>query len=311
MDISIIIVNWKVKDLLSDCLHSIFSYPQGKELEVIVIDNSSRDGSVDMVKREFPQAKLIANKENYGFAKACNQGIGIARGRYLFFLNPDSELTPGVCNHIVDFMDSHPDVGIGGCLLYYPDGTTQTSLYRFTSIANSFVRASLLYFLLPRNHLTAPLFCDYLRPGEPADRVCGGAMVVRRDVLDQVGGFDESFFLYSEDEELSYRAARQGWKTSPIPDTRVIHHHNQSGMKNVRAAIYFSYRGQFLFYRKFHPLLKVILFRVIQFMGVSIRSLFWFLRAIVASREHTANQKFKGYLSLLLSDFSFRRSLLR
>ena len=309
MDLSIIIVNWKVKDLLSECLHSIFSYPQGRRLEVIVIDNASGDGSVEMVKREFPQAKLIANKENYGFAKACNQGIGVARGRYLFFLNPDSELSPGACDHIVDFMDSRPKVGVGGCYLYYPDGRIQTSFYRFTSLKNSFVRASLLYFLLPRNRLTAPLFCDYLRPGEPADRVCGGAMVVRREVLDQVGGFDESFFLYSEDEDLCYRAARQGWEISPIPDTRVTHHHDQSGKKNIRLAIYSSYRSQFLFYRKYHPLYKTILLRLIQFTGLAIRSCYWFVREQVTPNQRSFHQRFLSYLSLLLSDFRYRRSL--
>jgi GT2 family glycosyltransferase len=309
MDLSIIIVNWKVKDLLRECLRSIFSYPQERELEVIVIDNASGDGSDEMMRRKFPKAKLIANNENYGFAKACNQGIGIAQGRYLFFLNPDSELTPGVCKHIVDFMESRPDVGVGGCFLYYPNGTIQTSFYRFTSLANCFARASLLYFLLPRNRLTAPLFSDYLAAGENIDRVCGGAMVVRREVLNQIGGFDESFFLYSEDEELCYRAVKQGWKISSIPDTRVIHHHNQSSIKSTRAAILSSYRGQFLFYKKYHSLPKVIMFRLTQLLGVSIRSFFWFFKAIISTDERTAKQKFLGYLSVLLSDFQYRKSV--
>jgi GT2 family glycosyltransferase len=311
MTLSIIIVNWQVKALLRDCLSSLFSQRTSSSFEVIVVDNNSNDGSLEMVNQEFPQVRLVANDRNLGFAAACNQGIRIAQGEYLFFLNPDSQITGKLCDQILDFMSSHPKVGVGGCYLYYPDGRIQTSLYRFTSLTNSFVRASLLYFLLPRNRLTAPLFCDYLRPGEPADRVCGGAMAVRRDALEEVGPFDESYFLYAEDEDLCFRMKLKGWNVAAIPGTKVIHYHNQSSTKNIRKAIFSSYRGQFFFYRKFHPLSKVILFRVIQLMGISIRSFFWFLRAIVASKEHAANQKFKGYLSLLLSDYSFRRSLLR
>jgi GT2 family glycosyltransferase len=309
MLLSVIIVNWKVRQLLERCLDSVFSHLEGREFEVIVIDNASDDGSLEMVRQKFPQARLIVNSENRGFAKACNQGIAISRGKHLFFLNPDSELTPGTFERIVDFMESHPDVGIGGCYLYYPDGRSQISFYRFTTLTNALGRAWLLHFLLPRNRLTAPFFSDYVSSQRPPERVCGGAMVVRREVVEQVGGFDESFFLYSEDEDLCRRAAGKGWGIASIPHTRVIHHHDQSGKKNVRQAMYSSYRSQFLLYRKYHPLYRTVFLRLIQFTGLAIRSLYWFGNAQVNADQQDAHQRFLGYWSLLLSDFGYGRSL--
>jgi len=310
MDISIIIVNWNVREFLDRCLNSIFFYLKSREFEVIVVDNASSDGSVEMVKRKFSQIKLIINKENYGFAKACNQGIKIAHGRYLFFLNPDSEVTNNTYDQVINFMESHSEVGVAGCYLYYPDRRIQTSFYRFTSLANLLGRALLLYSFLPRNALTGPLFSDYLRSNRSIGRVCGGAMVVRREAFEEVELFDESFFLYYEDEDLCYRMRQKGWKIAPIPDTKIIHHHNQSGRKNIRKAIFSTYQSQFLFYRKFHSLSKLVIFRTIQLVGVSLRTLFWLFALMVSTRPEEAKERFRGYLSLLLSDFSYTKSLI-
>lgn len=198
-----------VKDLLHQCLNSIFSCIKNRTLEVIVVDNASTDGSVEMIRREFPQVKLIVNNENLGFAKACNQGIRQSQGKYLLFLNPDTEVVNDIRGKIVNFMEVHTEVGVGGCHLYYPDGRAQTSFYRFTTLKTLIGRAFLLYSFLPRNSLTAPLFFDYLRQNEPVERVCGGGMVVRKKALEQVGLFDDSFFLYYEDEDLCYRSKQQ------------------------------------------------------------------------------------------------------
>jgi GT2 family glycosyltransferase len=311
MLLSVVIVNWKVREFLERCLNSVFSHLEGRKFEVIVIDNASEDGSVEMVRQKFPQVRLIVNSENYGFARACNQGINVSQGKYLFFLNPDSELTPGICEAIMNFMEVHPQVGIGGCYLYYPDGRAQTSFYRLTTLTNAFSRAVLLYFLLPRNRLTAPLFDDYLKPGEPIQRVCGGAMVLRRDMLEKVGPFDESFFLYSEDEDLCYRARQEGWQIAAIPGTRVIHHHNQSGKKDIRQVICSSYRSQLLLYRKHQSAHKTVILRLIQFVGLAIRSVSWSFRAVVGRDRQAARERFRGYLSLFLSDFYYRKSLVR
>jgi GT2 family glycosyltransferase len=311
MDLSIIVVNWRVKRLLRKCLSSIFSCPPRTEFEVIVVDNDSADGSVEMIRQDFPQVRVIANPGNYGFARACNQGMTIAQGRYLFLLNPDSELTAEACDRVVAFMETHPRVGIAGCHLYYPDGRGQVSFCKFTSLSNTLGRALLLCFFLPRNRLTAPLFSDYLGPNESIGRVCGGAMVLRRQTLEQIGLFDESFFLYAEDEDLCYRARHMGWEIAPVPDTKVIHHHDQSGRKNVRKAIFSSYRSQFLLYRKHHSAAKVFVFRSIQFVAVLIRSAFWALRAACGAEKDGSKQRLLAYVSILLSDYNYRKSLIK
>jgi GT2 family glycosyltransferase len=310
MKLSTIIVNWNVKELLNRCLNSVFSGFECREFEVIVVDNASQDESVEMIRRKFPQVKLIINNENSGFAKACNQGTKIAQGKYLFFLNPDSEVANNTFDRIINFMESHPEVGVGGCYLYYPDQRIQTSFYRFTSLTTLLGRALLLYSFLPKNSLTAPLFFEHFRENKPIERVCGGAMVVRREALNEVGLFDESFFLYYEDEDLCYRMKQKGWKIASIPNTKIIHYHNQSGKKNIRRAIFSSYQSQLHFYRKFHPLYKVIIFRIIQLVGASIRFCFWFFEFMTNTNRKTAKEKFIGYLSLLLSDFYYQKSLI-
>jgi hypothetical protein len=288
----------------------LFSNLTSGEFEVIVVDNASQDGSVEMIKQEFPQVKLIVNSENCGFAKACNQGVKRGYAKYLLFLNPDSEVTNNLYEQIINFMESHPEVGVGGCHLYYPDGRTQTSFHRFTSLMSHLGRAMLLYTFLPKNRLTAPFFSDYISENESIESVCGGAMVVRQKAFEEEGLFDESFFLYCEDEDLCYRLKQKGWKIAPIPGTRIIHHHNQSSKKNVQKAIFYSYQSQLLLYSKFHCLHKVIIFRTIQFGGVLIRSLFWFFKLVTGEKQGSAKQKFMGYLSILLSDFYYRKSFI-
>jgi GT2 family glycosyltransferase len=308
--LSIIIVNYNVKEFVSNCLKSIFESKFESDYEVIVIDNASKDGSVEMILKKFPQVRLIPNKANYGFAKACNQGIAIAQGEYVFLINPDSEVESFTFDRIVGYMDSHPEVGIGGCFLYYPDGKIQSSFYKFTSLTNHLGRTLLLYSFLPKNYLTAPFFWDYFGPGESIERVCGGAMVVRRMALEEVGPFDESFFLYYEDEDLCYRMRQKRWKIAPIPGTKIIHYHNQSGKENTRQAIFSAYQSQFRFFRKYHSLPRVIIFRVIQFISALIRTAYWFFRLLVSANPEEIKQKFIAYLSILFCDFNYNKSLI-
>jgi GT2 family glycosyltransferase len=311
MELSIVIVNWKVKDLLRNCLDSIFAQREPGNFEVIVVDNNSKDGSEKLVQREFHQVKLVRNEENLGFGRACNQGIRMAKGDFVLLLNPDTTVELDTLRNITNYMKSNARVGIGGCYLYNPDGKSQTSFYKFTSITTLLGRTLFLYSFLPKNSLTAPLFVDYLRSHESVDRVCGGAMVLRYEALEQVGLFDDSFFLYYEDEDLCYRMKQKGWMVAPIPNTRIVHHHNQSGKKNVAMAIFSSYRSQFIFYKKFHPFHKVLIFRMVQVVGVSLRSLYWLLASITCRNGETAKQKFFGYLSVLLSSFSYTRTLIK
>lgn len=311
MDLSVIIVSYKTRVLLNKCLESLAEREQAIEFEVIVIDNNSQDGTIEMMRQKFPQFKLIINSNNCGFAKACNQGIMASREKYLFFLNPDTEIGFNTYDLIIAFMESHPRIGVAGCYLYYPDGKFQTSFYRFTSIPNHLGRALLLYTILLRIRFLRPFFRDCFMEDDAIERVCGGAMVVRREAIEEVGLFDESFFLYYEDEDLCYRMRQKGWKIASIPGTRIIHHHDQSSKKNIRKAIFSSHKSQFIFYSKYHSFYKILIFRIIQVVGVTIRSCFWFYKTVSGKNQKEAKLKLIGYLSVLLSDFYYRKSLIK
>jgi len=281
-------------------------------LELIVIDNASEDGSVEMMKNEFPKVKLIVNKENYGFGKACNQGIGIARERYLFILNPDTLVKGHTLENILDFMESNPQVGIGGCYVFYPDGRPQSSFYRFPTLFSYLSRMFSLFRLLPLNRLTQKFFWEYKdnKVSGSVDRVLGGAMVLSKKMVDQIGSFDEAYFMHSEELDLCYRARLTGWKVSTIPGTEIIHYHMQSGVQNLRNITFHSFKSDFIFFKKFYPVYKVILIRIMQFLGIFFRTMAWGgIYLFPYSKKYYAKEKFLSYLKLLFSNFDYSKSL--
>jgi hypothetical protein len=310
---SIIIVNWNVKELLRECLNSIFSHLTKPSYEVIVIDNASEDDSVEMIRTQFQQVKIIVNHVNYGFAKACNQGIKIAQGEYFFILNPDTIITSNTLKSIIDFMDFNSTVGVGGCYIYYPNGKPQPSFYKFPSLANSFGRMFSLFRFLPRTVLTNYFFDDYPinRIPETVDRVLGGAMVLRKKALDEVGLFDEAYFMYAEEVDLCYRIEKKGWAVAPIPNTKVYHFHEQSSLQDVKTTTFHKLKSDFIFFNKFYPFYQVVLLRFIQFLGTSFRSIFWLVLYLFSSKNRQLSKnKFLGYIKVLLFNFSYSKSLI-
>ncbi|MDP3025605.1 MAG: glycosyltransferase family 2 protein [candidate division Zixibacteria bacterium] len=306
--LSIIIVNWNVQELLKECLNSIFLNFSEENYEVIVIDNASEDDSVERIKEKFPQVKLIVNKENYGFAKACNQGLKIARGEYLFLLNPDARVDPLTLNRIIEFMQENPEVGVGGCYVCNPDGGPQESFYRFPSLLNTFGRMFSLFRILPLNRLTQPFFWNYPLENVPQniDRVLGGAMVIRREALEQAGYMDESYFLYGEDMDLCYRLKKSGWKISPILGAKVSHYQGQSSKQDLEKVIFFRFQNEFIFIKKFYPISQIALFRLLQIMGASLRLGFWALLFLLNPENPETKQNLKGYLKVLLAPWNYK-----
>lgn len=312
--LSIIIVNWKVKKLLKDCLNSIFFDTSQKNFEVIVVDNNSKDGSVEMIEREFPQIRLIENRENAGFGRACNQGLRIAKGRYSFILNPDTLIKPNTLQNIIGFMESNPKVGIGGCYVYYPDGKPQTSFYKFPTVLSYFSRMLSLFRILPRNRLTQKFFWEYVNNNiaGTVDRVLGGAMVLRKETLEHIGVFDQAYFMYAEELDLCYRAKQMGWEVSTIPNTEIIHYHQQSSLKNIRKTTFHKFKSDFIFFKRFYPGYKIIFFRMMQFWGIFFRLLTWWgIYLFNPSKKTLAEEKLSGYVKLLFSNFDYSKSLFR
>ena len=224
--LSIIVVSWNVKDLLEKCLESIFKYIKNIDFEVIVVDNASKDGSVSMVKEKFDQVKLIDNKKNLGFAKANNQGMEMAQGKYILVLNDDTRLVDNSLEKLVELMEENKDWAIAGCKLLNKDKSLQESVRRFPKFLDQ------LLILLKLHHL--PLFkkylnnylvkdFDYMKFSE-VDQIMGALMMMRKSVIDKIGKFDEKYFYWFEEVDLCKRAEDKGLKVVYTPEVNVIHY---------------------------------------------------------------------------------------
>lgn len=221
--LSIIIVNWNTKDLLRDCLTSINQTKEELALEVIVVDNGSTDGSVQLIKSEFLDVKLIANKENLGFAKANNQGIRKAGGDYMLLLNSDTELKPKALSNLVNFASKEKKAAVVGPKLLNPAGPAQLSTRNLPTIS----RAVKEYWLGQKG-----AYDGYVPSGNKAievEAVVGAAMLIPKKVIDQVGLLDERYFFYYEDLDFCRRVRRAGFKVYYLPTAEIIHYHGASG----------------------------------------------------------------------------------
>ena len=231
MDLSIIIVSYNTADLIAACLQSLESGFSGKR-EIFVVDNASTDGSADFIRDNFPSINLISNPVNRGFAAANNQGLSECRGKYVFFLNPDTVVMPGAMDKAVSYMDKNINVGLAGVRIVNPDGTKQESVsYRYPS--ETYTRGDL-------KELKGAIAC-----------VLGAAMIARRECLKIVGGFDDDFFLYGEDQDLCLRIRRQGHEIGYADASVVVHISGQSERQTPLAALWKKkVSAEYLFYRK-------------------------------------------------------------
>ena len=230
-DLSIIIVNYNTADMLVRCLHSIRSQSFNNP-EVIVVDNASQDNSLEVIKGFSAWIKVIANKRNLGFAKANNQALKISNGKYIYFLNPDTELKEGTFNAIIEFMKFNPEVGIAGTRIVNPDGSYQPSIER---------------------HYPGERHSKGELSGLKGDIawVLGASMIARRIVLRDVGGFDERFFIYGDDLDICLSVRKAGWSIGYIPNAVVVHWGGASEQNTLPVELWKKkLDAEFLFYKK-------------------------------------------------------------
>ncbi len=252
-DLSVIIVNWNVRDLLARCLASLtrgagpspeglFPLPGGRSLEIWVVDNASSDGSAEMIQGSYPGVHLIPSA-NRGFAAGNNLGIARSRGRYVMLLNPDTEVVGDALTVLLDYMDAHPNVGAVGPQLRYGDGRPQSSRRRFPTPLTGFFESTLLQRWFPHN----PWLARYYMLDRPDDAesdvdwLVGAAILARREAALQAGPLDEGYFMYSEEMEWCRRIKSHGWRVVYLPAATVIHHEGRSSEQVVAARhIYFQ-----------------------------------------------------------------------
>lgn len=238
IDLSIITVNWKVANLVSELLHSIVKETTGITYEIFVVDNDSGDGIEDVVNdccKAYPdaQVKFIQNEENLGFAAANNVAISQASGRYIVLLNPDTRVKQNALRRMVEWMDAHGDVGIAGPKLLNPDGTIQPSVRKFPTLLDQTMILLKLHHLWRRVKPLKSYFVDdfdYDR-GADVDQVMGAAFFVRKEVFERIGLLDEQFFIWFEEVDLCKRAKEAGFRVVYTPVAEIIHYGGSSFAK--------------------------------------------------------------------------------
>ena len=254
MLISIGIVSFQACSYLRDCLRSIYREPPGGEFEIIVVDNHSTDGTVDMVKSEFPGVYLIELARNTGFTAPMNQALRQGVGDFLLQLNPDTILLPQAFNQMVAFMKNHPEVGICGPKVLNPDGTLQKPCRRGEprpfAVFSYFLGLSKLF---PKSELFGGYLLNHLDEDETHEvaGVSGSCMLIRREVVDRIGFLDERYFAYQEDADYCYQARNAGWQVYYVPAARIMHYGGQGGsrVKPYRSILEW-HRSYYLYYRK-------------------------------------------------------------
>ncbi len=278
VDLSVIILSYRVPELLRNCLKAVFNSVSGYSFEVIVVDNDSKDGSAEMVESEFLQAKLIRNQNN-GFAKGNNAGLKEASGRYILFLNPDTEVDTNVFQECLSFMDQHSKVGMLGCKLVKADGSIDHASKRgFPNPWNALVYFLKLDKLFPKSKFFGGYDLTFMSEdtaGE-VDSLVGAFMLTRRSVVEKVGGWDEDFFMYGEDIEYCYRVKEAGFKVYYFPKVTTIHYKGQSSKKIPTFTLYHFHRSMWIFYKKHYTKKYPFFMNWAVFLGIWGR--YWILR---------------------------------
>jgi N-acetylglucosaminyl-diphospho-decaprenol L-rhamnosyltransferase len=267
LDLAIVIVNYNTRDLLADCLRSVEANGELERRAVVVVDNASSDGSVEMVRSAYPWVQVIACTENGGYARANNIGLRAvgfgqeqpqspsmeALPRYALLLNPDTVLPPDALSTLLTFMDAHPDVGIVGPKLVRLDGSLDKACRRgFPTPATSFYHLSGLAKLFPDSPRFGRYSMSFLDPDEQADvdSVVGAFMLMRAAALEQAGLLDEAFFMYGEDIDLAYRIKSHGWRVVYNPSVTVLHVKGAASRQTSRRAIVAFYDAMKIFHDK-------------------------------------------------------------
>ena len=291
--ISVIIVNYNNKESVLQCLRSLYADLGDMAAEVWVVDNASSDDSVEGIQKNFPQVNIIENGRNVGFGVANNQAMRQARWKFFLLLNNDAFLRQGAIAAMVKYMSEHPKVGVVGPRLVYSDGRMQRSCWRFPSPLRAWLEALGISAAFP-NH---PILGDYYRWPHDKERlvdfVIGACMLVRRKAYEEVGGFDENIFMFSEETDWQRRIGDKGWQIAFVPSAEAVHLGGATMPYETPKRMELSLRSLDYYMMKHHGVAGLISARFAMAVGSSIR-------IIVGSLLMLAGKKRIGYLKLQL-----------
>ncbi|MCC6613615.1 MAG: glycosyltransferase family 2 protein [Anaerolineae bacterium] len=308
-DLSIIIVSWNVADLLAACLDSIlrseatFADDDGRlSIEIIVVDSASSDHSVAMLRERYPQVRLSAQTENVGFTRGNNLGLAMAQGRYVFLLNPDTEIIGDALQRMIAFMDAHTDVGILGPQTHNSDGSVQSSRRRFPTLATGFFESTWLQPFAPKSlldHFYARDIADDATAD--VDWVQGSALLARREVYEQIGGLDTGYVMFSEELDWCKRARLAGWRVVYLGSAHVTHHGGKSTEQVVaRKHIHFQ-ESKLRYYRKYHGAFVAHILRAFLLLNYGWQIVLEAVKAILGHKVALRRERIDAYWRVLRS----------
>jgi GT2 family glycosyltransferase len=317
IDISIVIVSYNVREYLKGCLESILRHSSPLTVEVIVVDNHSEDGSVEMVRREFPSVKLIANDGNYGFARANNQGMREGEGRYVLLLNPDTLLWEDTLSATHDYMEKHLEVGCVGIKTYTASGSIFPNGSSFPAAWKVMAKFLMVKKMLPnkwiRKHFSRSvgrLFSYYAdrEVEREVDMVGGFFMFIRREVIDTVGLMDENYFLEIEDSDWCIRMKRRGWKVMYIPYASFTHLIGKSidRYRFSKSSFLNEFTNTMRFYRKFYKSVDLMGLKITIFVGILFQVILTLVSTpIVGWEKNQTREKMSAFLEMTKRLFSY------
>lgn len=273
MKLSIIIVSWNVSRELLNCIRSIGENKPSHGHEIIVIDNASTDGTIEAVKKEFPEVQLIINKENRGFAAANNIGVKQSKGEYILFLNPDTILHRDSLDVLIDFMDSNKDVGACGPKLLNDDGTIQPSTRRFPDFSSALYQNSIFrnIGLFRKRYRRYKMFDFNFDKQMDVDILMGAALMTRRSIIDYIGSMDEDFFMYYEEADLCFRILKAGRRIVFVPEAVITHLGGSSSDQLPVKTRIMRLKSLLIFFRKHYGSIKTEIFNCIFKPAVILR----------------------------------------
>ncbi len=275
MKLSVIIVNYNVKHFLEQCLNSVRKAAQHVDTEIWMVDNNSVDQSVEMVREKFPEVKVIANKDNRGFSVANNQAIKLSNSEYILLLNPDTVVEEFTFAKVVEFMDQNSDAGGLGVKMVDGNGIFLPESKRgLPTPAVAFYKIFGLSAIFPKSRTFGKYHLGFLNENEihSVDVLSGAFMLMRKSVLDKVGLLDETFFMYGEDIDLSYRIIKGGFKNYYFPQTRIIHYKGESTKKSSVNYVFVFYQAMIIFARKHFSLRYARLFSLLIHLAIYLRA---------------------------------------
>jgi GT2 family glycosyltransferase len=303
-DLSVIIVNWNSRALLRDCLDSIVSEAAGIDVEIIIVDNGSSDGSTEMVRREYPQVRLQCNERNEGFAKPNNDGMRMSHGRYVLLLNNDTIVQPNSLKTLVRLMDEHPDWGACGPMLLNPDRSLQRSVSGLYDPWTHACDMLLLDKIFPNSRLFGRhdmRYFDYSRTQE-AENIMGAAICARRTAIDELGMLDENLVIYYNDHDWCRRFHMSKWKLMYVAEATIVHIGGQAtkvlnkNLSFVREMV----NNAMLYYEKHFGRSGVLAYRMLLFIGFLMRTIGYGLQALLTRSETASVMMRRSFIQLTI-----------